>query len=207
MKIEDKIKEGEGLHLDFKMLIDNQRKIAKTMCAFANTDGGTILIGVKENGKVSGCEPSEQFHMISAAADLYTEPIIPFTSQIHQVKHKLVLQIDVQKSNELHQSLDEENLWHYYLRVKDVSLEANPVLERYLEMKMEKDVKPQVVEGDFGVVLSLFEGEVKYSFSRLHKMTDLKLNRLEEVLAQLIYWDLIGYTIDETGVVYLLKNP
>lgn len=206
MNIEDKIKEGEGLHLDFKMRIDNQRKIAKTLCAFANTDGGSILIGVKDNGKVSGCEPSEEFHNISAAADLYTEPIVAFESKIHQVKHKLVLQIDVPKSEQLHQSMGDDNLWNYQIRVGDVSLEANPILRRMLECRLEDRVKPASLTGEFLEVFSLFGADVSYSFSKLAKLVDLKRNRLEEVLAHLVYWDLVQYKMEDSGVVYLLKN-
>jgi predicted HTH transcriptional regulator len=48
------IKAGEHQQLDFKFEISDSRKIAKTLVAFSNTDGGTLLIGVKDNGKISG---------------------------------------------------------------------------------------------------------------------------------------------------------
>ncbi len=45
----NKIKEGEHQTQDFKFRIDSSQKIAKTLSAFANTDGGSLLIGVKDN--------------------------------------------------------------------------------------------------------------------------------------------------------------
>ena len=48
------IAEGEHQQQDFKTRIDDSRKIARTLVAFANADGGRMLIGVKDNGTVSG---------------------------------------------------------------------------------------------------------------------------------------------------------
>ncbi|MDG1657023.1 MAG: ATP-binding protein, partial [Crocinitomicaceae bacterium] len=76
------IRKGEGLNLDFKFRIDDQKKIARTLVAFANSSGGSLLIGVKDNGKVSGVNPEEEYYMIEGAADLYTQPRVAFDSKV-----------------------------------------------------------------------------------------------------------------------------
>ena len=48
--IKSLISEGENLYQDFKYTINDSRKIAKSLSAFANTKGGRLLIGVKDNG-------------------------------------------------------------------------------------------------------------------------------------------------------------
>ena len=50
------------------MRIDDAAKIARTLVAFANTDGGRLLIGVKDNGAVTGANQEEEYHMIDLAA-------------------------------------------------------------------------------------------------------------------------------------------
>ena len=47
------IEEGEHQQQDFKFEISDARKIAKSLSAFSNTDGGRLLIGVKDNGKIA----------------------------------------------------------------------------------------------------------------------------------------------------------
>ena len=54
------ISEGEHLKQDFKMRIDDAQKIARSLVAFANTSGGRLLIGVKDNGNVCGVRPEEE---------------------------------------------------------------------------------------------------------------------------------------------------
>ena len=49
------IEEGEHQHQDFKLRVDDPHKIAKTLSAFANTEGGRLLIGVRDSGEVAGC--------------------------------------------------------------------------------------------------------------------------------------------------------
>ena len=58
------IEEGEHQTQDFKMRVDNARKIAKTIVAFANSNGGRLLIGVKDNGGIVGVQTDEEVHVI-----------------------------------------------------------------------------------------------------------------------------------------------
>jgi predicted HTH transcriptional regulator len=48
------IAQGEHQQFDFKFEVSDSKKIAKTLSAFANTDGGRLLIGVKDNGNITG---------------------------------------------------------------------------------------------------------------------------------------------------------
>jgi len=48
------ISRGAGQHLEFKRLIDNLESIAGEIVAFANSDGGSLVIGVEDNGVIAG---------------------------------------------------------------------------------------------------------------------------------------------------------
>ena len=48
-RILDLISQGEGEQLDFKREISSSIRIAKSLSAFANHKGGTLLIGVNDN--------------------------------------------------------------------------------------------------------------------------------------------------------------
>lgn len=68
------IKDRENLTLEFKLKITSKRKIAKTISAFANTEGGLILIGVSDHGKLIGVDLEEEKYMISSANEEFCFP-------------------------------------------------------------------------------------------------------------------------------------
>ena len=50
--IKELIKTGEGYHLEFKKSLD--KSFTEEVCAFANSSGGKILLGIADDGKSSG---------------------------------------------------------------------------------------------------------------------------------------------------------
>lgn len=63
------IQTGEGTFLEFKKTIPSAEKIAREIAAFANTSGGTILIGVDDNKAITGISAyfEEEFLLMKAA--------------------------------------------------------------------------------------------------------------------------------------------
>ena len=96
--IEALIEQGEHQQLDFKFEVSDSKKIARTLSAFANTDGGRLLIGVKDNGAISGVRSEEEYYMIEAASKMYTHPEVPFTAKRWDVNGKTVLEVYIAPS-------------------------------------------------------------------------------------------------------------
>ncbi len=52
------IKQGEGISVEFKECRRTlNRDVYKTVCAFLNRHGGTLLLGVSDAGAVAGVDP------------------------------------------------------------------------------------------------------------------------------------------------------
>ena len=96
------IAEGEHQRQDFKYCINDSRKIARSMVAFANTDGGRLLLGIRDNGSVAGVRTDEEYYMAEAAAKLYSKPPLNFQTQQWLIEGKTVLEINIHKSTESH---------------------------------------------------------------------------------------------------------
>lgn len=57
--IKNIIQQGEGLKIEFKEAKDSvPHSFYETVASFSNTDGGTILLGVEDNGTVVGIDPA-----------------------------------------------------------------------------------------------------------------------------------------------------
>lgn len=122
------IEEGEHQMLDFKFEVSDSKKIARTLVAFANTDGGRLLIGVKDNGAISGIRSEEEKHMIQTASEMYCNPIVKYKANEWIVNGKTVLEVIVPKSKNKHKAPDHNNIYKVYIRVKDQNILADRIL-------------------------------------------------------------------------------
>ena len=127
--IQKLIDEGEHQMLDFKFEISDSKKIARTIVAFANTDGGRLLIGVKDNGNISGIKSEEEKHMIQTASEIYCRPTVEYKAQEWVINGKTVLEIIIPKSKyHKHRAPDHNNIYKVYIRVKDQNIIADNIL-------------------------------------------------------------------------------
>lgn len=134
--LEKMIAEGEHLHQDFKYFLSDARKIARSVAAFANTGGGRLLIGVKDNGKVVGIKNEEDIHMIEAAAQVFCFPEVDYEPRIWEYGKKRVLEVWIAPSARApHTAPDENGRPTVYVRKADENKVASAVERRYLELK------------------------------------------------------------------------
>ena len=68
------ISEGEHETQDFKYTVNDPRKIARSISAFANNRGGHLLIGVNDNGQIRGVRTEEDIYVVESAASIYCSP-------------------------------------------------------------------------------------------------------------------------------------
>lgn len=54
ISVSDALKRGEGEEIEFKQDSPDRRALVRAVAAFANTDGGTIFVGIDDTGRVEG---------------------------------------------------------------------------------------------------------------------------------------------------------
>ena len=136
------IDEGEHVHQDFKFEISDARKIAKSISAFSNTEGGRLLVGVKDNGKIAGVRSEEEIYMIEAAAKMYCTPEVNISNKIFKVQGKDILEVTIEESkNKPVYAIDMNNKAWAYVRIKDENILADTVfLNRWKYKKQDEKV-------------------------------------------------------------------
>lgn len=202
MDLKERIAQGEGVQLDFKFRIDDQKKIARTLVAFANSYGGSLLIGVKDNGKIAGVNPEEEFHMIEGAASMYTRPEVKFESKTWQDRHHFVLEIEVEKSEVKHKAIDENGMYRSYVRVNDHTLLGNKILERVWYLEKHGVNRPEHFDEDtLGLIQAIRELE-PVTISKLYRNLDLSKKRIDGIVSVLVFWRVIKMEMSESGTFY-----
>lgn len=201
-----KISEGEGLQLDFKFEIDDQKKIARTLVAFANTEGGSLLIGVKDNGKIVGTNPEEEYYMIEGASEAYCKPPVQFDKNVWQEDRFLVLEIVVPKSDQKHKAQDDEGKWRSYVRIDDRTMHGNKILEQVWKLRENGSPKPLEFDPETVAMIEVIKREGPLSLSKLYRKAGISLNRVDRTLAHLVHWGVAAMDITETGTLYSIER-
>lgn len=201
------IAEGEHVHQDFKFEISDARKIAKTLSAFANTEGGRLLIGVKDNGRVAGVRSDEERYMIEAAARLYCVPQVECRMRTYQVDGRSVLVAAVDESD--HKPVyakDEDGRRLAYVRIKDENILATPVHLRIWQQSGNPQGELMEVTGREQLLLRLMEENESLSLSKYCRLAHVPRRAAEHLLAKLVRYGIVEPVFEGHKFHFRLKR-
>ena len=121
------INNGENSGVEFKRDVIDNRALAKELVAFSNLSGGVVLLGVEDDGSISGITRADlEEWVMTACRDKIRPAIIPFYGILRDVEPgKHVAIVRVMPGFSVH------SLWHnnshgYYIRVGTQSREPTP---------------------------------------------------------------------------------
>lgn len=139
------VAQGEGATLEFKRKASYPDKIVCEMVAFANTNGGTLLVGVSDEGNLSGLKfPDEEAFAIRAALKKYCRPGLPYREKlIPLTENKFILSYEIYPSTRKPHYVVHSNLKREcFIRVADKSIKASREIEEIIRRRQHKhDIK------------------------------------------------------------------
>lgn len=204
--LEQKIAQGEHLQQDFKYQITNSRKIARTLSAFANTQGGRLLIGVKDNGTIAGIRSNEEIYMVEGAADLYTNPVVSVEFFTHEVDGKNVVEALVQPSaNKPHFVREENGKQVAYFRKDDENFVASPTVVKFWKYPQKTAEKITYSEKEQRL-LDFLKLHPFITVKRCASITKQPIKKAEDMLATLLHWGVIDWDFNGKFSVYFLAE-
>ena len=122
------ISEGEHQQQDFKYRVSDAVKLARSVSAFANTDGGRLLIGVRDDGHLSGVRSEEEIHVMHQAAYKYCQPEASIKFDTYHIDGRTIVMATIPPSARRPVfALDEEGKKTAYIRIADENIVASPV--------------------------------------------------------------------------------
>ena len=191
------INEGEHQQQDFKYRVSDALKLAKSVSAFANTDGGRLLIGVRDDGNMSGVRSEEEIYMMHQAAYRYCRPEASIKFDTYHVEKRTIVVATVPSSDRRPICvLSEDGRRRAYIRIADENIVASPV---HLAMWRESQ-KPQgsimTYTNSVRTILDVLQDEhiplnliVRHSHIPRHKVITL-LARL--IRFQIVQWEYVN---------------
>ena len=179
------IREGEHQQQDFKYRVADACKLAKTVSAFANTDGGRVLIGVRDDGHLAGVRSEEEIYMMHQAAYKFCKPeaSIQFDTY-HEGKRTIVVATVPPSAHRPVCALEEDGRRRAYIRINDENIVASPV---HLALWRESQ-KPQgtilTYNDDIQLLLDILQKQ--HSLNQTVRISRLPRHKVITLLARLI---------------------
>ncbi len=201
------IAQGEGARLDFKFEISDAAKIARSLVAFANTNGGKLLIGVKDNGVIRGIRSEEEYYMIENAALNFCKPPVKFTSKEWNLNGKKVLEVDIPFSDDYpHKAPDTNGRYKAYMRFEDQNILADGVLLKVWNKEKSKQEIQLVFTDDLQDILHFIEENEPITTNDIRHQFKLSKFKTEHLLADLIIFDVVKIEVAESSARFSLND-
>lgn len=211
--LERLVANGEGQRLEFKRKVRHPDKIAREFVAFANSVGGTILIGVGDDGEIAGLkDPLGEAYILEQWLEKHVSPSLPYQRvDIHITAHRRVLYYQVQSGPEkpyrilgLTDSGQPQKV--AYIRCADRSLRASRELIQILRLR-KRDQGVNITIGDREKrLLKHLEHHADITLASAQKLLDLNKRKTSGLLVLLTLAGLLRIHTNERGDRYSLAR-
>jgi len=204
------VKDGENEVIEFKKKANFPEKIVKEIVAFANSNGGNLLIGVDDDGKITGTKtPEEDLFVLENAISNYCRPKINYTIDVVRINDKrAVLNYTIFESlNKPHFVINpsaEKNL-KAFIRIKDKSIQASRELVEILK-KSNRGTGRKVNLGDKERILMNYLGEYQeITVDEFSKIARIKKYVASKTLVWLVLANILEIEVREDQDIYRQK--
>jgi hypothetical protein len=198
---------GESQTLDFKFEVSDFRKIARTLVAFANTDGGRLLVGVKDNGAIAGIRSEEEYFMIEGAARMYCKPEVKFSVKEWQVERRRVMEVIIERGeSKPYTAMDDDDRWIAYIRQGDQNFKASRImLKVWARQQSGISTTIRFRQGERSL-LSYLEQNRSITVSKFRRLAGLSLEQAENILTDFSLLKIIRMEYSMGSVSFYLKD-
>ena len=191
------IAEGEHQRQDFKYKVADAAKLATPVSAFANTDGGRLLIGVRDDGHVSGVRSEEEIYMMRTAAGDYCRPAADIDFETLSVEGRTVVVASVAESTKKPvRALCEDGKWRAYIRVADENIVASPVHLRIWRDDLSPRGQLVSIGDDENCVMHILEEGVELTLNQVVRRSGVRRQQVVVIMARLIRFGLAKCRLD-----------
>jgi predicted HTH transcriptional regulator len=200
------IEQGEGLHLDFKFEVSDAPKIARSLVAFANTDGGKLLIGVKDNGVVRGIHSEEEYYMIQNAAERYCKPAVEFSSKEWNISGKKVLEVTIPASKSApHKAPDKDGKYKAFIRLHDENILASGVQMKVWKKQNSNENISITIEHENQILLDMLKDNKAITIQDFQQEAGLPKHPAEDIISDFIVMGIIEMKMNGKQLLFSLK--
>lgn len=196
--------EGEGLQLEFKRRASHPEKVVREMIAFANTNGGTLLVGVDDDGSIPGIKyPDEESIGIEQMLKLCKPRLVYHELVLAISDNRYVIRYDVPQSDKRpHFFESETEPAATYVRVADMSIKASAEMQEIVRRsRKKKDIR--FTYGEYEkILMEYLQTHQTITLTEFRMLTKLNRFKASRKLILLVLADVLKVKASEKGDIY-----
>lgn len=202
-------KAGEGLHIEFKKKVAHPEKVVREVVAMANTEGGYLLIGVDDDGTVSGQRfIEEEIYVLDKAIEELIFPPLRVGKFLFALNPKKGVAVyKIKKSETRPHYIFENHKRKAFVRVKDRSIQASR--EMWEILKREK--RQENIIFNYGkkeeILLKALESQSSITLREYMKIAKLPVYIASRTLIKLVLANVLEIIPKEEEDIYIMKSP
>ncbi len=193
------VAEGEGLLLEFKHRLPDSERIAREVTALANTSGGDLLIGVTDNGHLSGVkDPEEEMYALRHALAEHCTPDINLCSEyikISRTRTVVVIRIPVSEVRPHYVQDPSTRQRSVFVRYQDMCIAASREAQKLMRRPDTENVLIQLGEKEC-LLLKFLEEKGRVTVSRFARDANIYPGRASRMMVRMTRAGVLVHHID-----------
>jgi predicted HTH transcriptional regulator len=198
------VSEGEGQHLEFKRKATYPEKIVRELIAFANTDGGTLLIGVDDDKSIPGVKfPEEESLVIQLELRKYCRPVLAFKETLIPISEKrFVVQWFIPRSEKRPHYFIDNGERISFVRQNDQSIRASREMHEIIRRR-KSTAGTRFTYGEAEQkIIQFLDREHSISLTEFSQLTGLNRYMASRKIIRLVLANVLKITATEKGDLY-----
>jgi predicted HTH transcriptional regulator len=189
--LEEIVTLGEGFKTEFKATLPVPIAVAKSLCAFANTKGGNLFVGIDDKSVPIG--------IIDKDEDILVKTVFFKNNEI------IFIEVKEGKNKPYYVKIDQKT--NAYIRVGDVNLPASKkILRTFLNGQNASCKAVKALRKDDRIVFNFFEQNKRLNIEEIREKLNYSEKRLRKILFTLSKLGLVVPSHNEKNVYYKTKE-
>lgn len=205
------VSRGEGQYLEFKKKANHPEKIIKELVAFANTGGGLLVLGVDDDGTISGTRNIEgEVFILEDAVTKWVRPKPVYKIEVIKLNEKkgvALFHIEEGKRKPYFVKLEQDpGNGKAYVRNGEESLQASREMREIIRRRL----KPGNIHFEYGekekVLMQYLEEHDSIQLQELRQIANIPKFVASRTLIRLVLANVLDVKPSGTGDLYSAKT-
>ncbi len=197
------LSEGENQSQAFVADVSDSWTVATLISSFANSQGGSLWIGVKSSGKIAGIYPEGIQTQILDLVDRFFENPYVLNTKVWKNKVHFVLEVIIQSSKDSPLFLNNlKGQKVLFERHQNKTIQASKIALKSKQFKSVDKELPIELSNEEEKILSLIKKNKQLSLSKMYKLIKLEKSEIDLIVSQLVYRNLIEMDFSSDVTVY-----